>query len=65
MPEELKPSGQLHQVAMLLRALQAMDMEMAEFKTDWKDRRTRLENELAKLRDEILDGQQTLPLAGD
>ena len=47
-------------LAMLFRALEHMDREMAEFKTEWKERRTKLENELAALTDETLSGQMTL-----
>lgn len=54
-----------HRVALLLRALEDCDRELAEFKTEMKDRRTKLENQLATLRDEILDGQHVLPIAGD
>lgn len=54
-----------HRIALLLRALQDCDREMAEYKTEMKDRRTKLENQLAQLRDEILDGQAVLPIAGD
>jgi hypothetical protein len=37
----------------------------AEYMTEHKDHRMKLENQLATLRDEILDGQQVLPIAGD
>jgi phage host-nuclease inhibitor protein Gam len=49
-------------IALLLRALEDCDREFAELKTEIKDRRTKLENQLAALRDEILSNQQALPL---
>jgi phage host-nuclease inhibitor protein Gam len=64
MAEEIAKSRS-HRIALILRALEDCDRERAEFMTEMKDRRTKLENQLAQLRDEILDGQQTLPIAGD
>ena len=63
MAEEFAKSRS-HRIALILRALEDCDRERAEFMTEMKDRRTKLENQLAQLRDEILDGQQTLPIAG-
>jgi hypothetical protein len=63
MAEEIAKSRS-HRIALILRALEDCDRERAEFMTEMKDRRTKLENQLAQLRDEILDGQQTLPIAG-
>jgi len=62
MAEEIAKSRS-HRIALILRALEDCDRERAEFMTEMKDRRTKLENQLAQLRDEILDGQQTLPIA--
>jgi hypothetical protein len=63
MAEEIAKSRS-HRIALILRALEDCDRERAEFMTEMKDRRTKLENQPAQLRDEILDGQQTLPIAG-
>ena len=63
MAEEIAKSRS-HRIALILRALEDCDRERAEFMTEMKDRRTKLENQLAQLRDEILDGQQSLPIAG-
>jgi hypothetical protein len=48
------------QMASLVRGLQDLDREMAEFKTEWKDRRVKLENALASVSNDVLSGQMTL-----
>jgi len=48
------------QIALLLQAIDDIDMERAEFMTDYKERRTRLENELGKVKRDVLSGQMTL-----
>jgi hypothetical protein len=48
------------QMAMILRGLHQLDMELANYETDWKARRTELENALDKLGGEILSGQMTI-----
>jgi hypothetical protein len=63
MTEEIAKSRS-HRIALLLRALEDIERERAEYMTDYKDRRLKLEHQLATLRDEILDGQQALPIAG-
>jgi hypothetical protein len=47
-------------VALILQALDDMDRERAGYMTEYKDRRVKLENQLAQLRNEILSGQLTL-----
>jgi hypothetical protein len=48
------------QLASLVRGLQDLDREMAEYKTEWKDRRVKLENALASVSNDVLSGQMTL-----
>jgi hypothetical protein len=48
------------QFALIVKALNDLDREIAEAKTGWKDRRTVLENQMAKLAGEELSGQLTL-----
>lgn len=48
------------QIALLLQALHDLDAGFAAEKTSYKDSRTRLENELDKLRRDILSGQLEL-----
>jgi hypothetical protein len=48
------------QLASLVRGLQDLDREMAEFKTEWKDRRVKLENALASVSNDVLSGQMAL-----
>lgn len=47
-------------MALILRAFDEMDREMADFKADWRERRTKLESHLARIKYEILTGQSTL-----
>ena len=47
-------------IALLLKALEDYDRELAEYKTGWKDRRAQLENQLHALKYEILSGQMSL-----
>lgn len=48
------------QIALLLQALDDLDRSFAEQKTEYKDSRTRLQNELGKLQRDILSGQMEL-----
>jgi hypothetical protein len=52
-------------LALLLRGIDQLEREKAEWLTEWKDRRTRLENAKAKLKDEILSGQMSLAVEGE
>lgn len=49
-------------IAMLLNAIQAEERSFSEAKTEHKDTMTRLENQLHMLKEEILTGQQQLPI---
>ncbi len=50
------------QMAMLLKAIDDLESEFAAVKTEFKDRTTKLHNELSKLQYDVLSGQQTIPL---
>lgn len=50
------------QMASLVRGLQDLDREKAEYMTEWKDRRVKLENALAAVSNDVLSGQAGLPL---
>ncbi len=52
-------------LCLLLQALDACERDRVEYMTEHKDRRTKLENQLAQLKQEILSGQEPLPLTGD
>lgn len=49
-------------IALILQALEALERDRTEYMTEHKDQRTKLENQLAALRDEILSNQVPLPL---
>lgn len=56
------------QLAMILQAIDDAEMEFAEYRTNFKERMTRLTNSAATLKRDILSGQMTiteLPQAGD
>jgi len=50
------------QMASLVRGLQDLNREKAEYMTEWKDRRTKLENALAAASNDVLSGQEDLAL---
>lgn len=52
------------QLAMALQALEDCKVEFAEARQEFKDRMTRLTNQVQKLKRDILTGQQTLPIDG-
>lgn len=58
-------SDSAHRLAYVLKALEDEEMRFAEQKTEHKDTMERLQNLAYKIRQEILTGQNTLPLAGD
>ena len=47
-------------LALILQAIDDLEMEFAEYKTDYKERMTKLVNEAATLKRNILSGQMTL-----
>ncbi len=51
-----------HRLASALQAIEDAEAEYAEVKAEFKDRLTRLHNEVAALKQDILTGQKTLPL---
>lgn len=50
------------QLAMVLQAIEDAEREMADYRTDYKARMERLLNSARILRNEILTGQESLPI---
>jgi FtsZ-binding cell division protein ZapB len=61
----MSDADKLMHLSLLLKALDDLEQELTEFKTENKARREALQGELSKLRWEVLSGQERLPLAGD
>jgi hypothetical protein len=55
-------TDRLFSMSLLLKAIEDCDQELTEFKAEHKARREKLMGELAKLRWEVLSGQDRLPL---
>ena len=51
-------------LASILRGIEQLEMEKAEFLTEWKDRNEKLHNAARKLKDDILSGQSDLFVKG-
>jgi hypothetical protein len=49
-------------LAGLVRELEQLEREKSEYMTEYKDRRTKLENALAAASNDVLSGQVALPL---
>jgi hypothetical protein len=64
-PKKQSDTDRLMQLSLLLKALDDLDADLAEYKADYKAKRETLLKELGKLRYEVLSGQERLPLAGD
>ncbi len=54
--------GRLMRMAMLLKAIDDEESSFAAIRTEHKDTMTKLINELAMLKYEVLSGQEPLPL---
>jgi len=49
-------------LATIVRGLEQLEREKEEYMTEWKDRKKKLENALATATDDVLSGQDALPL---
>jgi hypothetical protein len=58
----MSDTDRLLHLSLLLKALDDCEQELVEFKAENKSRREKLEGELARLRWEVLSGQERLPL---
>lgn len=58
----MSDTDKLLHLSLLLKALDDCDQELTEFKAEHKSRREKLEGKLARLRWEVLSGQERLPL---
>src|SRR5512147_228560 len=62
MSDEKLANSPAYQLAHALQAVEDTEQEYAEVKADFRERLTRLHNEVALLKQEILTGQKRLPL---
>ena len=64
-PKRPSDTDRLMQLSLLLKALDDLDAELAEYKADYKAKRETLLKQLGQLRYEVLSGQERLPMSAD
>ena len=64
-PKRPSDTDRLMQLSLLLKALDDLAAELAEYKADYKAKRETLLKQLGQLRYEVLSGQERLPMSAD